>query len=67
MVARVYEQIQELVAELGLKPGDRLTTETELAEIYDVSRSTVREALRLLEQEGAVHAVQGQGRLVLDP
>ncbi|HIY66808.1 MAG TPA: GntR family transcriptional regulator [Candidatus Agrococcus pullicola] len=64
MVARVYEQIQELVAELGLKPGDRLTTETELAEIYDVSRSTVREALRLLEQEGAVHAVQGQGRFI---
>lgn len=64
MVARVYDQIQELIAELGLKPGDRLTTETELAEIYGVSRSTVREALRLLEQEGTVHAVQGQGRFI---
>lgn len=64
MVERVYDQVQELISRLGLKPGDRLNTEAELAELFGVSRSTVREALRLLEQEGAVHAVQGQGRFI---
>lgn len=64
MVDRVYEQIQELASRLGLKPGDRLNTEAELAELFGVSRSTIREALRLLEQEGLVHAVQGQGRFI---
>lgn len=64
MVIRVYHQILTLIADLGLKPGDRLTAETELAEVFGVSRSTVREALRLLEQEGVVNAKQGQGRFV---
>lgn len=64
MVERVYEQIQQLISRLGLKPGDRLHTEAELAELFGVSRSTVREALRLLEQNGTVHAVQGQGRFI---
>lgn len=64
MVERVYEQVQELISRLGLKPGDRLNTESELAELFGVSRSTVRESLRLLEQEGIVHAVQGQGRFI---
>ncbi len=64
MVERVYDQVQELISELGLKPGDRLNTESELSELFGVSRSTVREALRLLEQEDVVHAIQGQGRFI---
>lgn len=63
-VERVYDQLQELISRLGLKPGDRLHTEAELAELFGVSRSTIRESLRLLEQEGLVHAVQGQGRFI---
>lgn len=64
MVERVHDQVQELISRLGLKPGDRLNTEAELSELFGVSRSTIREALRLLEQEGVVHAVQGQGRFI---
>lgn len=52
MVERVYEQIQQLISRLGLKPGDRLHTEAELAELLGVSRSTVREALRLSPTRG---------------
>lgn len=63
-VERVYDQVQELISRLGLKPGDRLNTEAELAELFGVSRSTVREALRVLEQQGVVHAIQGQGRFI---
>lgn len=61
---RVYRQLNELISDQGLKPGDRLTTEPELAAQFGVSRSTVREALKLLEREGIVNAVQGQGRFI---
>lgn len=64
MVERVYAEVLGLIGRLGLKPGDRLNTESELAELFGVSRSTVRESLRLLETEGIVHAVQGQGRFL---
>ena len=64
MVERVHQQITSLISQLGLKPGDRLNTESELSELFGVSRSTVREALRLLEQQGLVVAVQGQGRFI---
>ncbi|WP_353987118.1 GntR family transcriptional regulator [Ruicaihuangia caeni] len=60
----MHQQISALIAQLGLKPGDRLNTESELSELFGVSRSTVREALRLLEQQGVVNAVQGQGRFI---
>lgn len=64
MVERVQHQISALISELGLKTGDRLNTESELSELFGVSRSTVREALRLIEQQGLLVAVQGQGRFV---
>ena len=41
--------------------GDRLPTEMELAEQYDVSRLTVRRAKALLEEEGLIITVQGSG------
>jgi GntR family transcriptional regulator len=47
-----------------LKPGDQLPTEAKLAERFGVARSTVREALKLLEQDGIVHAIQGRGRFL---
>lgn len=41
------------------RPGDRLPSERQLREQYGVSRSTVREALRILEQRGLVEIRQG--------
>ncbi|BAK35194.1 putative GntR family transcriptional regulator [Microlunatus phosphovorus NM-1] len=58
------EAIARLIADDGLGPGDRLPTETRLAERFEVARSTVREALKRLEEEGLVDAVQGKGRFV---
>ncbi len=55
---RVYEQIAEhLLAEISerrLKPGDSLPTERELTESFRVGRSSVREALRMLESRGVI-------------
>ena len=48
----VSDKIREAILEGELSEGDLLPTETELAEQFGVTRSTVREAIRLLEQSG---------------
>jgi GntR family transcriptional repressor for pyruvate dehydrogenase complex len=42
-----------------LRPGQKLPVEPELADEYDVSRSTVREALRVLASQGLITTVRG--------
>ena len=61
---RTHAQITDLIRRLELRAGDRLPTEADLTARFGASRSTVREALGRLEQEGAVVAVQGQGRFL---
>jgi GntR family transcriptional regulator len=62
--ARLLDQLRELIDEDRLLPGDQLPSEAALARRFGVSRTKVREALKLLEREGLVHAVQGSGRFV---
>jgi GntR family transcriptional regulator, transcriptional repressor for pyruvate dehydrogenase complex len=50
----VISQIQEAILGERLKPGDKLPGERKLREIFKVSRGTLREALRSLEQKGLV-------------
>ncbi|HEY5221876.1 MAG TPA: GntR family transcriptional regulator [Microbacteriaceae bacterium] len=64
IVDQVRRDIRKLVEDRNLRPGDRLPTEAEIAQIYGVARSTVREALKRLEHEGLFHAVQGNGRFL---
>ncbi len=65
---KVYEevakQIQRLIVEGLLKPGDKLPPERELAETFQVSRSSVRDAIRTLEMLGLVEPRQGEGTVV---
>jgi GntR family transcriptional regulator len=61
---RLRGQILGLISDEGVMPGDRLPAEPRLAETFSAGRSTVREALKLLEQEGLVDAVQGRGRFL---
>jgi GntR family transcriptional repressor for pyruvate dehydrogenase complex len=62
---RAYEeivrQIQALVAQGQLKPGDRLMTERELAEQFGVSRVTVRQAMSVLQAMGLIESKVGNG------
>ncbi len=57
----VVEQIQEAIINGDLKAGDRLPAERELKETFQTSRSTVREALRVLEQKGLIEIKLGTG------
>jgi len=55
----VVEQIQEAIMEGTLKPGSMLPAERELKEQFGISRGTLREALRVLEQKGLIEIRTG--------
>lgn len=65
---RVYEEIvakiKEMITKGKLTDGDQLPVERELAEIFKVSRSSVREALRSLESQGFIESRQGDGTYI---
>ena len=58
---QILLQIEEAIIDGHLKPGDRLPPERELAQTFGVSRSSVREALRVLEMFGVIMARRGTG------
>jgi DNA-binding FadR family transcriptional regulator len=62
----VAEQILQLIAELALRPGDRMPTEHELAARMGTSRTVVREAVKILSALGRVRAHKGRGLYVSD-
>jgi GntR family transcriptional regulator len=61
---RVRDEILALIADDGLVAGDQLPTEMAIAERFGVGRTTAREALKLLEQDGIVDVRHGLGRYV---
>ncbi|MFC9336149.1 GntR family transcriptional regulator [Arthrobacter sp. NPDC057009] len=62
----VYSRIAEAIRNNLLQPGSMLPTETELGTDMKVSRTVVREALMLLEEDGLIRARRGVGRFVSD-
>lgn len=62
----VAERILLLISESGLRPGERMPTENELAARLGTSRSMVREAVKILSAIGRVRAQKGRGLYVAD-
>lgn len=58
-VDEISAQVRSMVADGRLKPGDRLPSERELAPRLQVSRNTLREALRTLEHAGLIEMRKG--------
>ncbi|MCC3145783.1 GntR family transcriptional regulator [Halanaerobium sp. Z-7514] len=66
----LYQQIKlniiEDIENGEYKPGDKIGTEKELCDIYDVSRSTIRRALEELEESNLIERLLGKGTFVKD-
>lgn len=60
----IVDQIKHLIAEGKLKPGDKLLAERDLADRFQVSRASVREAIRTLEMLGIIDIRPGEGTFV---
>ena len=63
----VLAQLNALITEGEMKPGDRLPPERELVEKLGVSRVSVREALRALESMGKIEIRRNAGSFVMNP
>lgn len=61
---QVIEQVRNMIIDGTLKKGDKLPTERDLAAQLNVSRTSVREALRALEVIGLVESRQGEGNFI---
>jgi GntR family transcriptional repressor for pyruvate dehydrogenase complex len=62
--SQIAEQIRSSILAGEFTPGDKLPPERELAEMFVVSRPSVREALNLLASSGLVESYQGGGTVV---
>lgn len=56
--------IKRNIVSENVKPGSQLPTEEELCKAYGISRSTVRNALSELEEEGLIDRVRGKGTFI---
>lgn len=64
LVIQLRDRLADLIREEGLQPGDRLPTEAQMTARFRISRPALREALKLLEQDGIIYVTHGRGRFV---
>lgn len=67
LAIRAHQQLEQLIVERTYQPGDRLPSEAEMGQMLGVSRTVVREAVRLLSAKGLVEARAGSGIYVTGP
>lgn len=58
---KIVDAIHSYVRANDLQPGDKLPSERDLAELFQTGRNSVREALRVLENQGLVEVRTGRG------
>ncbi len=63
---QVADRIKEYIIENDLKPGDKLPSENSFIEILDVSRSTIREAIKQVQSFGILDVKPGRGAIIKD-
>ena len=64
---QIVEKIKNLLMEKKLKPGDKIPPEEELCKIFDVSRTTIRNAINRLVLEGILVRKKGKGTFITKP
>ncbi len=61
---RIVDQICQAISDGRYRPGDKLPTEIELAQIFKVGRNSVREAIKMLECLGLLEIRRAEGTFV---
>lgn len=61
---KVAKDIQQMIKENGLGPGDKLPNELEMMTLINVGRSTIREAIKILVSMGMLEVRRGRGTFV---
>lgn len=61
---RVVEAITDRILNGDLNPGDALPPEPQLCQQFGVSRTVIREAMKMLQARGLIEVIQGKGTLV---
>jgi GntR family transcriptional regulator len=67
LALQLRDEIQALIGAANLGPGDQLPSEADLSTRFGVARTTIREALKLLEQDGQIAVRHGRGHFVTTP
>lgn len=67
LAQQVTDELQRLMLTGKLKEGEKLPSERELCELFGVSRTVVREAIRILQTKGLVEVRPGIGSIVRSP
>ncbi|MGC4877271.1 GntR family transcriptional regulator [Micromonospora sp. DT43] len=63
---RIVDEIAERIRTGDLKPGDKLPSTSQLADMYDVSTGTVYRALSLLHDRNLIIGQSGRGTYVAE-
>jgi len=61
---QLMDELIKMIHSKNFKENDRLPSERELCDMFDLSRITVRQALQELEREGYIYRVHGKGTFV---
>ncbi|ERI95477.1 transcriptional regulator, GntR family [Clostridiales bacterium oral taxon 876 str. F0540] len=61
----VYNQLFKMIKEGSFPEGSRLPSEPDLSKLLGVSRSTLRQALALLQDDGLVKNIRGKGNFII--
>lgn len=62
----IVDRVLDQITRGALKKGDKLPTERQLSESMNVSRASVREAIKSLESMGIAESIQGSGSYITD-
>ena len=66
IVTQVMEKIREFIASGKVKPGDRLPTENQLAQMFGVGRSSIREAIKVFTYLGVFESQTRKGTVLCE-
>lgn len=64
LYSQIYNYYKEEIINKKIKEGSALPSERKLIDIFNVSRSTVRQALQALENDGLIYRIPGSGSFV---